>query len=247
MKSMIVIMFCLVSILYSVSAEVIDGPANIRDEPSLEVFASLNDSCFVDANMRSQGWFYIERSAWVKVEYIQSKVDGEAVLTRESPLLDANGVIIGKTSKLVSLPILQDSGPLVELLVFGITNRNNIRTESIPEIEVEALTADVFDTPKQVKFEDFMARHRFERWNELDGDIDVFVKYKAEMMGSPGPRIMFLFQKGQLIAALFSEKVNLPNCTPERFLEMWLYFFDRSISEQNKTKETLEAALMGAD
>ncbi len=234
-------------IQYPALAEIIDGPANVRDEQESTVIISLNDGVFVEAEERPEDWCYIECFAWVRMQDIQSRQYDEMELKAGAPLFDDAEVIIGTASHAVHLPKSNEKGALVEVLVYGMTHRSNIKSESIPEQDfVIQLSCEVepFD---QANWVGFMKRHHFDPWQELDDGVSVYIRYGLGLMGSPEPRIIFLFQKENLVAALFRRGVNLPERTPDTWDDLRIYFFGGSRKQQTKLKQSLKASLQGSN
>jgi hypothetical protein len=110
-------------------AELIDGPANIRETPNGAMIFSLNDDCRVQCKTHDEKWFYVSFTAWVKGDGV---VDGKQI-KKDVILYDYSGIEIGKTLSTVTLGKSQKSVFNSDLKLYscslgGYTFKNNIQT-----------------------------------------------------------------------------------------------------------------------
>jgi hypothetical protein len=93
-KIAILIILLLFLLLSSISyAELIDGPANIREKPEGELLFSLNNDIRVHVESYRENWYRISLQVWIK----KADVINEKQIKKDSVLYDSTGVEIGKT------------------------------------------------------------------------------------------------------------------------------------------------------
>jgi hypothetical protein len=190
-------------------AEMIDGPANIRDKPNGRTLFSLNDNVIVESSSPQHGWFKIDLPVYVDED--KSFVDDEGMVLNDSvKLYDENGSQIGNTlSKVKAFPYYDQSvvnGRRVVVLK-GVTSKKNIRPKSILELRLAA----VLDTSKTLsldKFHDVMTEFHFKEWMPHEKFTPYILFDDVTISPSPWPRAVLFFYDKKFVAVYHSKPIS---------------------------------------
>lgn len=186
---------CLVCIFISTStlAEVIDGPANLRESPKGEVAVSLNNGVSVSVVERSGSWYKVKLLAFVSME----DYFGQGNLNANIALKDMHGLEIGHSISSFSNFESFKMGNMYGLVIMLYTYKSNIVAESILEERVVSLiNVDSLDenTLQRLKY------FEMQRWSNVDGyDTGIVFEPVTEPMGQ-AIRIILFFENGKVVA-----------------------------------------------
>lgn len=125
-KSLLIVL--LVLILSSpVTAQLIDGPANIREKPNGKLLFSINDNVPVDYRFFQNDWYVVSFT----VNVPETNFSSENVIAKETKLYDSNGNEIGKT--LDNIPLSKENttyhpeNQTYTCVLEGYTFKNNLK------------------------------------------------------------------------------------------------------------------------
>lgn len=201
----LLVFFSFVSCAY---AEIIDGPANIREKPKGKVIAILNDGAKVEMvppYISAKSWFSIAFIAYVEKEaYIKSPKKPE--MKGHYLLYDKQGRIIGKTTETFKIgwDIGEENGRVGIVIENYYTHKNNIRADTIPEYEL----VDLLDTTEAPFLKDnlmsLLNKYNFEKWPiEKEKDLEDYFVYESGIYDpSPMPRLQLIFYKKHLLLVI---------------------------------------------
>jgi hypothetical protein len=96
-KILIIIGFCLL-FCTPIFAELIDGPANIRESPNSKVLFSLNNYTNVQSKVYDNKWNLVSVTVWVK----NSDIINGKTIKKNTILFDYQGNEIGQTVDLIT-------------------------------------------------------------------------------------------------------------------------------------------------
>jgi uncharacterized protein YcfL len=181
--------------------ERIDGPANIRDSINGKILFELYDNALVETSLITNNWHTI--GLYVKVDSFQVK---KGYIEPNKNLIDENGNVIGRTKDTVNL--IMDGKDY--WLIWGETFKENIKPESIPELELKKLIeAEKIDSNK---INHFVRNFNFIHSNHLDleGIKLLFIYQSIIIDPSPRDRISLLFENNILIGFVHSRNMDTP-------------------------------------
>ncbi|PKL44150.1 MAG: hypothetical protein CVV41_05795 [Candidatus Riflebacteria bacterium HGW-Riflebacteria-1] len=198
MKNKALLIIALVMASFTCSAEVIDGPANVRTSPNGQVSFSLNDKIPVDAYQINADWYKISLLAYVdaKTGFANPK---SPTLKKGVDMFDEQGSKIGKTMDTVKNCSFFEEGintgrKIVQ--IEGTTHRKNIRGDSILELQLSTILKE----SKTLSIDDFRAHMKafeYEEWSQEQG-FSNFIQMSG--VTEPGPRAILFFHNGQFVA-----------------------------------------------
>ena len=210
-----------------VFAEIIDGPANIREKPSGKIVAVLNNGVAVEMlppYLSGKSWYSVGLVAYVeKGAFINNPKKLE--VRGQYPLYDKQGRVIGKTIETFKIgwDIGEEKGRVGVVIEHVYAHKDNIRSDSIPESELVNLLDAKGPTILRSELKGFLSKYGFEKWPIVgDKDIeDYFIDESWIYDLSPMPRLQLIFFKNRLVAIihrnlLISEKYG----SRELFREM---------------------------
>jgi hypothetical protein len=189
-------------------AEVIDGPANIRDVPNGRALFSLNDKVIVESEKSINEWFTIALPVYVEVN--ASFVDEEkTVLKKGVKLYNKEGLIIGVTLERVGASPFYDESVVnqrIGVVLKGVTHGQNIRRDSILELQLAA-TLDARETPSLDDFRYILKSFHFTEWMPHEKFIPYIQFDEVTSDPSPWPRAILFFRDGKLVAIYHSKSI----------------------------------------
>jgi len=192
----------------SAAAEVIDGPANVRDIPNGRVLFSLDDKVLVESGKSENEWLNIQIPVYVDVN--GSFADGaKTVLNKSVKLYDERGTRIGITlEKVKAEPFFDEdvhNGRKIVVLK-GITHRQNIRQDSILELQLGgALNAST--TLSLEDFRDHLKSFHYKEWMPRANFLAYIQFNDPTTDPTPWPRAILFFYEGKLIAVYHGKPV----------------------------------------
>jgi hypothetical protein len=201
----VLVFFFLVS---CVDAEIINGPANIREKPEGKITAVLKDG--VEVEMVPP---YISAKSWLSVGFV-AYVDRNAIIKNQKKpevkghylLYDKQGRIIGKTIETFKIgwDIGEENGRVGIVIEKSYTYKDNIRADTIPEYELKNLL-DTTEAPiLKDKLTSFLNKYNFEKWPLVkDKEIEDYFIYESWIYDiSPMPRLQLIYYKNRLVSVI---------------------------------------------
>ncbi len=178
-------------------AETVDGPANIRSEPSGAVVASINDGVKLDTSGIQNGWFEVQIPIYVDKSAVSSDFSKVAAHTK---LFDGDGNMIGNTVS--AAKFIWDGDTTTKRwqgVIVGFTAKSNIRPETLLESEIEKrLRGHRLSLERD--WSQYMVKSGYEPWKSY-GDFDAFQANDQQVLDpSPGPRVILFFYRKKLFA-----------------------------------------------
>tara|TARA_B100000809_G_C14949921_1_gene463495 strand:+ start:11 stop:844 length:834 start_codon:yes stop_codon:yes gene_type:complete len=179
--------------------ERIDGPANIRDSINGKIIFELFDNALVETSLLENNWFTI--GLFVKVDSIQNH---KGYIEPNQKLIDFEENIIGVTKDTVRL-IMDDKD---YWLIWGKTYKDNIKKESIPELELLNLIEK--GNIDSVQINRFIRNFNFKYDDRLNFEgIKLYFIYQSLIIDpSPRDRISLLFDNDTLIGFVHSRSIK---------------------------------------
>ena len=199
-----ILFFTLVTDAYS---EIIDGPANVREKPRGEIAFKLFDNVKVEAKEPDGDWYRI--GVWAKLPGEQFNAD---TLKRGTRLYNESGDQIGIVTKDLPLFSRYMDGPDNTLLITGYTYKNNIRTDSIIENQLNKILKSNSNNFTIAKFINHLNKFKYNKLDErlfIDKPIIMYMVYESELVDpSPTDRIRLFFENNELIAIYHTRKIS---------------------------------------
>lgn len=211
MKKMkkIVIIFLLLAVQYNSLAGIVDGPANIRTSPNGEIICTVQDLREVYVYELEDDWYKIQITGRVKKADLVNDTLLANTRIFENDLTTITGTTI--TSIVLEENYYPTSDTYYLVSFFGYTHKDNIKSNSIIERELERI----------IKTSDYNEMDSFLRTFNLHKDqLSDYVLWYAEdnssIYGNPDPRLILYFNmQNELIAiANHTRKLEL-NSTKE--------------------------------
>ncbi len=187
-------------------AEVIDGPANLRDKPNGKVIAVLNNNVEVEMYppyVLDKVWYSI-----VFIGYVEKRfyIAESGAVRANSNLLNEQGQIIGKTLEDIKADwdIGENNGRVGVVINHICTHKGNIKASSIPETELAALLDSRETTIQKSELQQLLDKYAFQNWSVVkDKEIeDYFIHENTLYDLSPMPRLQLIFYKNTLISVI---------------------------------------------
>jgi len=248
----VLLFFSLVSCVY---AEIIDGPANIREKPEGRIIAVLNDGAKVDMVPP-----YIWGKSWLSVGFV-AYVEKEAFINNPKKLevkgnyllYDKQGGIIGKTMETFKIgwDIGSENGRVGIVIEDVYTHKGNIRADTIPEYELENLL-DTTEAPfLKDNFKSLLNKYNFEKWPLIrEKDLEDYFIYESGIYDpSPMPRLQLILYKNRLVSVIHRNLLmSIKFKSKELFREMKIMNIEKMDPKlSNKIQEEIIEPLKTAD
>jgi len=183
------------------AAEVIDGPANVREAPDGRALLALDDKVSVESKEYNNDWFNIDLPVYVDVKNAFAD-KAPPILNKGIKLYDERGVKIGITLEKVKADLFFDedihNGRKIVVLK-GFAHRQNIRRDSILEPQLSA----VLNASKALALEDFrnhIKSFRYKEWMPRERFISYIQFNRPTTDPTPWPRAILFFYEGKLVA-----------------------------------------------
>lgn len=198
MRKLLLIVFAFISI--NSFAEKIDGPANVRDAANGKIIFELVDNAIIYAQEPINNWFKIQ----VMVKVDKSALTEDFFVKPNSKLIDYyhNNPLLGYSKDTIK-PLdyfSYETGFVV--IIEGFTYKNNIRTESIVELDLNR----ILNFKQNISKSDF-SNHidQFEYAEPIAiGNYEYIRTYDPEPE-TPLIRCGLLFDKNGNLVALFNK------------------------------------------
>jgi len=194
------------------SAEKINGPANIRIEPQKEIFISIYDSVEVRCTELKDNWYQIVFTIKVSEDIYKNKKQ----IKKGEKLIDFNGKEIGIAVNDISLTTSSawSSGGApgnpkrFGMEIYGYTHKDNIYNWSIPENLLNKIILANNSKLTLETFNKFITDFKFEKYGLLKDSVPNLTEYMIHEndIDDPSPidRIRFIFEGKKLIAIVHS-------------------------------------------
>ncbi|MDH4163881.1 MAG: hypothetical protein OEW15_14515 [Nitrospirota bacterium] len=214
--SQIIFLLLVLTSLFQASyafAEIVKGPANLREKPEGKILLTLNDGAVIDLlppYITERTWHplglvaYVEKTAFINiVKNPQVKAD--------SILYDINGVVVGKTIDQfkVGWDIGEKNSRIGVVIEHVFINTGNIKPDSIPEYElIKFLDRD--GPIQKSTLQGFLNKYKFEKNPRLkDGQIEEYFILESWIEDlSPMPRLLLIFYKNNLVKVIHRNLVT---------------------------------------
>ena len=189
-------------------AEVIDGPANVREAPGGKVLFSLNDNIPVESNEQNKDWFHVHLPVYVD-EKTAFADPGEPVLNQGVDLFDERGRKLGATLARMKADLFFDeevhNGRRI-VVIEGFTHRKNIRNDSILEPQLAAVLnrGNILSIDT---FQEHLKSFHYQEWMPKQGFHGYIQFNQASTDPSPWPRAILFFFDKKLIAVYHGKPV----------------------------------------
>lgn len=210
MRYIVPVLTALTLISYPCQAEVIDGPANVREAPSGITLFSLEDGIRVQHRKSDGRWFEI--AVAVRIDPRTDFADTEmSVIKKGVTLYEENGKKIGATLSNVRTWPGEEVGneTQITVLIGGYTHQQNVRPDSILESNL-AVLLEANKHVSQNVFSAHLADLQYEPWIDRDGFTSYINFNKPNNDPSPWPRAILFFYENTLIA-VYHERVIASN------------------------------------
>ncbi len=213
MKHLLIVILLTTSCL-ELFAEKIDGPANIRREPSGEKFISLYDNVEVTCTEIENNWYQIGFAVKLtKEQYEQSEI----TITAGTKLYNLKNKLIGET--LIDLTFSNKMmGGSRENRWYGVewigySYKSNIRTESIPENELRNILIQNGADLTESHFATYLKEFDFTKHGllaSLDKNYSEYMIYE-NWIDDPSPmdRIRLIFSDSKLKAIIHTRDLGI--------------------------------------
>lgn len=203
----LILMFVLVS-TWTVYAELIDGPANIRDEPQGQELILLNDGVLVDSSECMDDWHNIGLMIYFDGE---SHKDGG--VAKNSILHDAQanqiGIALTDLAPSPWLDLKYDEGLDRYYFFFhGYTHKDNIKENSTVEDMLLRTLIENQNNLSLAALKQHIDMHEYYRWSSK-GDFETYLYYEFTVgLYSKGARLILFFYNGELVAILHNRDID---------------------------------------
>jgi hypothetical protein len=233
--NMILIRGIIISLLYFfaacfplahiVYAEIVDGPANLREKPGGKIIAILNDGVEVDIMppyILSEKWLPIGFVAYVEKAGLINSSD-KTVVKENFVLYDKQGKIIGKTINPFKFgwDIGEELGRVGIIIDQAYVFQSNIKPNSIPECELKRIIDAKESSINKIELAQFLKKYEFKGgriWEENDTDANVNEGKEIEdcfifesrfyMPESPQTRMRLIFYNKHLVAIIYRSVIS---------------------------------------
>jgi hypothetical protein len=250
----------LISILFltiDLSAEMINGPANIRIEAQKEVFVSLFDSVEVRCAELKDNWFQIVFTIKVSEDIYEN----QRQINKGEKLFDFNGKEIGIAIADIPLNISSSwsSGGTpgnpkrFGMEIYGYTHKDNIYNWSIPENPLNEIISDNKNNLTLVAFNKFINEFKFENnglLKELAPFLTEYMIYENDIDDpSPLDRIRLIFEGQKLIAIVHSRNLGTTDfriVNIQRNMKLTIFALPKNMDEKTLI-EINNKAYLGVD
>ncbi len=212
LRILILILFLTIDL----SAEIINGPANIRIEPQKENFVSLYDSVEIRCTELRNNWYQIVFTIKVSEDIYENQKQ----IQKGEKLIDFNGKEIGIA--ITDIPLTTCSSwssggapgnpKRFGMEIYGYTHKDNIYNWSIPENPLNEIISENMNDLNLVTFTKFINDFKFEKYGllkELAPSLTEFMIYENDIDDpSPIDRIRLIFEDQKLIAIVHSRNLD---------------------------------------
>jgi hypothetical protein len=219
-------------------AELIDGPANIRDNPNGRAIFSLNNNVEVEvARDLKNGWFEIMLDVFCDKEGLMDYNDGKftfknMMIKKGVPLYDAKGNKIGialENFHAYDTPEFNGQVKRFSILIHGFTFPGNIIESSKAENMLAELINGLNDFDVQY-FENHIKTFGYNQWGSHwnpKGDFSGYVYSGTSIARFETGRIALVFYHNKLAAIIHQREIKLKNFKDESYVNSSQYHIFR--------------------
>lgn len=180
------IIILILSLSIDLSAEMINGPANIRLEPQKDIIVSLYDSVEVRCTELRDNWYQIVFSIKVSEDVFENQKE----IKKGEKLIDFNGNVIGiaindiplTTSSSWSSGGAPGNPKLCGMDIYGYTHKDNIYNWSIPENPLNQIIFENKNNLTLKTFSKFINDFKFENYGLLKNLAPSLTEYMIMKM-----------------------------------------------------------------
>lgn len=201
----------------SCHAEIINGPANVRDHKNGKILFELYDSISINIDQADSIWFYLELLVHVNKKNLTiNKNNNRFYIKDNSVIFNEEFKPIGKTKcKIETFPddatITSDTAYFLR----GYTFHENIYSNSIPEVQLSTLIASRASFIKD--FENHIKKNNYKEY-ENKNKFNIYHLNGVEILGSPPVRIALIFYNDSLFAIISKNVINEEKSVKSEFL-----------------------------
>ena len=206
------LLFLFLALCSLATGELIDGPANVREDPSSKPIVSLEDRVEIRCGIARKGWFDICIDAEIDPDALTGSGD-----IKPHTILFRRGQIIGKTLKQVfPYEVGKKTNRLLPVSIVGSTFHKNIRpgvnvaTDLLAIVNAKPMTTkqDLHLHMKRWGYDEFMSNEFFSS----------YLHYETDFGDSPEPRFILVFGPKELAGIIHLEDLSFRNIGSEPFV-----------------------------
>lgn len=239
------------------SAEMINGPANIRLEPQKDIIVSLYDSVEVRCTELRDNWYQIVFTIKVSEDVFENQKD----IKKGEKLIDFDGNIIGiaindiplTTSSSWSSGGAPGNPKRCGMDIYGYTHNDNIYNWSIPENPLNKIIFENKNSLTLKTLNKFINDFKFENYGLLKNlapSLTEYMIYENDIDDpSPIDRIRLIFEGQKLIAIVHSRNLNTTDFKTvniQREMKLTIFTLPKNMDEK-KFIEINNKAYYGVD
>lgn len=199
----------------SAEAEMIDGPANVRDKLDGRVLFALADNAGIECRKIENDWFDIALPVYVDAKESFAD-DAKTILNKDVKLYDEHGKNIGITlDGLETEPFYDEditNGRKIVVLK-GFTHRRNIRRDSILELNLGA-ALDKSNAFALTDFSGHLNAFHYNAWMPRDKFNPYIYFDNPTTSEAPWPRAVMFFYENRLVAVYHDKPIPSDRITP---------------------------------
>ena len=197
----VLVSLILLALSFSVFAEIIDGPANLRVAPQGKVAVSLNDGVEVYVDKREGNWFKITFLAYVsKKDYRAAKI-----IRGDIELFDFEGRSIGKTvDSFSNFEYFQDPDRYGLIITLYTYKSNIVESTILEDRVVDLINSDDLNKASLLNLDNL----KIERWTSVEGFSGGIVLDVLNNPFSPGIRFIFFVKNQEVVAIAGNDKMK---------------------------------------
>ncbi len=206
MKRYLVLVFLLTAQLH---AELIDGPANVREKANGKLLFELNDSTYVEASENRNDWHYITLLVRIKYDDMIAEPGDDYMVKPNAPIYSENGGQIGVAkTEFFAYGLWKSDSVYADVVIWGYTFKNNIYKDSIAEYDLQTILDNSDGKLDVASFEPYFEKHRFEKGFDEDGFL-TYSKHGPDLIASPDWRVMLIFYERELIGIMYQNRLDI--------------------------------------
>ena len=218
-KKEIFILLILVIFSAHCSAELVDGPANIRSEPNGKIIFSINNDVDIDVGYKFvNDWVdvgvpvYVNTKDLINFDENIEGTNGATKIKQGSILYDYNGEKIGKAISEVNIEVESTYDKKTKKFyayLWGYTYRSNIKWGTAIERDFEKLIDNSNNLDMQYYVRNVKGYYEWNKVKTEKGVFEGFIYSEAIVTDpSPGYRIALVFFNKELVAILHSRPIH---------------------------------------
>jgi hypothetical protein len=250
MTKTIFLIFLSFFILSNAQAELINGPANIREKPGGKLVAFLNDGVEVELvppYISAKSWLSLDFVVYVEKEaYLKRPPQKKPELKGNCLLYDKQGRNIGRTIETFKIgwDIGEENGRLGIVVEDVVTHKRNVREDTIPEYDLENILLNTETPILKDQLADYLNKYNFEKWPLVkEKDLEDYYIYESGLYDpSPMPRLELIFYKDRLVLVIHRNLLSSSRYkSRELFREMKTMYLEKL---DTKTSEKIQKEII---